>query len=51
MGAKHVEVPVTEIVVDRDNKVVSTPAYMCAKTISEAATGIEKLVRAVLDMA
>jgi len=51
MGAKHVEVPVTEIVVDADNKVVSTPAYMCAKTISEAATGIEKLVRTVLSMA
>jgi enhancing lycopene biosynthesis protein 2 len=51
MGAKHVETPVTEIVVDKDHKVVSTPAYMCAKTISEAATGIEKLVRAVLEMA
>jgi len=50
MGAKHVEVPVTEIVVDKDNKVVSTPAYMCANTISEAATGIEKLVGAVLSM-
>jgi enhancing lycopene biosynthesis protein 2 len=51
MGAKHVETPVTEIVVDKDHKVVSTPAYMCAKTISEAATGIEKLVRTVLEMA
>lgn len=51
MGAKHVETPVTEIVVDKDHKVVSTPAYLCAKTISEAATGIEKLVRAVLEMA
>jgi enhancing lycopene biosynthesis protein 2 len=51
MGAKHVEAPVTEIVLDKDNKVVSTPAYMCAKTISEAATGIEKLVGAVLAMA
>jgi enhancing lycopene biosynthesis protein 2 len=51
MGAKHVDTPVTEIVLDKDNKVVSTPAYMCAKTISEAATGIEKLVGAVLEMA
>lgn len=48
MGARHVESPVTEIVVDEANKVVSTPAYMSAKTISEAAEGIEKLVAAVL---
>lgn len=48
MGARHVEAQVTEIVVDEANKVVSTPAYMCAKTISEAAAGIEKLVAAVL---
>jgi enhancing lycopene biosynthesis protein 2 len=48
MGAKHVEAPVTEIVVDEANKVVSTPAYMDAKTISEAAEGIGKLVDAVL---
>jgi enhancing lycopene biosynthesis protein 2 len=48
MGARHVETPVTEIVVDEANKVVSTPAYMSAKTISEAAEGIEKLVAAVL---
>jgi enhancing lycopene biosynthesis protein 2 len=51
MGAKHVECPVTEIVVDKDHKVVSTPAYLSAKTISEAAAGIEKLVRQVLAMA
>jgi len=50
MGARHVESPVTEIVVDAAHKVVSTPAYMCAKTISEAATGIEKLVKQVLSM-
>jgi enhancing lycopene biosynthesis protein 2 len=48
MGAKHVESPVTEIVVDEASKVVSTPAYLSAKTISEAAEGIEKLVAAVL---
>lgn len=51
MGAKHVDAPVTEIVVDTANKVVTTPAYMCAKTISEAAEGIEKLVAKVLEMA
>lgn len=48
MGATHVSCPVEEFVVDRENKVVSTPAYMLANRISEAADGIEKLVDEVL---
>jgi enhancing lycopene biosynthesis protein 2 len=51
MGIEHVDCPVTEIVIDREHRVVSTPAYMLAQRISEAATGIEKLVGAVLQMA
>jgi enhancing lycopene biosynthesis protein 2 len=51
MGADHVDTPVTEIVVDEKNKVVSTPAYMLAQRISDAATGIEKLVKKVIGMA
>jgi enhancing lycopene biosynthesis protein 2 len=50
MGVTHVEKPVTEIVIDRQHKIVSTPAYMLAQRISEAATGIEKLVKAVIEM-
>ena len=50
MGAKHVTCPVQEIVVDKDKKVVSTPAYMLAGRISEAAEGIEKLVKEVLSL-
>jgi enhancing lycopene biosynthesis protein 2 len=49
-GSKHVECPVTEFVVDRENKVISTPAYMLATRISETAEGIEKAVKAVLDL-
>jgi enhancing lycopene biosynthesis protein 2 len=49
-GSKHVECPVSEFVVDRENKVVSTPAYMLATRISETAEGIEKAVKAVLDL-
>jgi enhancing lycopene biosynthesis protein 2 len=49
-GSKHVECPVTEFVVDRENKMVSTPAYMLATRISESAEGIEKAVKAVLDL-
>jgi enhancing lycopene biosynthesis protein 2 len=38
------------MVVDKDNKLVTTPAYMEAKSIKEAAEGIEKLVAEVLSM-
>ncbi len=50
-GSSHVECPVREFVVDRKHKIVSTPAYMLAERISEAAEGIEKTVKAVLEMA
>ena len=50
MGAKHVLCPVDEIVIDKEKKVVSTPAYMEAKSIKEAASGIEKLVVEILSM-
>ena len=51
MGAAHVDCPVTEFVVDRDRKLVSSPAYMLAQNISEAAEGIEKTVAALIEMA
>ena len=50
MGAKHVLCPVEDIVVDMEKKIVSTPAYMEAKSIKEAAEGISKLVAEVLSM-
>ncbi|WP_202306137.1 isoprenoid biosynthesis glyoxalase ElbB [Dryocola clanedunensis] len=50
MGAEHVPCPVADIVVDEEHKVVTTPAYMLATRIDEAATGIEKLVSRVLDL-
>ena len=51
MGAEHVPCPVDDIVVDEENKIVTTPAYMLAQNIAEAATGIEKLVSRVLVLA
>lgn len=48
MGAEHVPCPVDDIVVDEDNKIVTTPAYMLAQNIAEAASGIDKLVSRVL---
>jgi enhancing lycopene biosynthesis protein 2 len=51
MGGEPVICPVDDIVVDSENKVVTTPAYMLAKSIGEAASGIDKLVSRVLDLA
>lgn len=50
MGNAHVECPVTEMLVDTDKKIVSTPAYMEGKRISDVAEGIEKLVKEVLSL-
>ncbi|BDV41179.1 glutamine amidotransferase [Geotalea uraniireducens] len=50
-GSEHVNCPVREFVVDRENKIVTTPAYMLANRISEAAEGIEKAVKAVIELA
>lgn len=47
-GAKHVDCPVDQAVTDKANRVVSTPAYMLAQSISEAEAGINQLVAAVL---
>lgn len=51
MGARHVSCPVTEIVIDQERKLVTTPAYMLAGNIGEAAAGIRRLVDEVLAMA
>ncbi|WP_192458354.1 isoprenoid biosynthesis glyoxalase ElbB [Musicola keenii] len=50
MGGIHVSCPVDDVVVDVGHKVVTTPAYMLAQSISEAAVGIEKLVARVLEL-
>ena len=50
LGAKHIACDVKEFVVDGKHKLVSTPAYMLATSIKEAAEGIEKLVKSVMDL-
>jgi len=50
MGLSHVACEVDDIVIDQQRKLVSTPAYMQALSISDAALGINKLVKAVLRM-
>lgn len=51
MGAEHIAAGVEDIVVDEAHKLVTTPAYMLARSICEAATGINKLVDQVLELA
>lgn len=50
-GAQHVECPVGGIIIDAGNKIVSTPAYMLASNILEAESGINQLVKSVLQIA
>ncbi|TYK67113.1 isoprenoid biosynthesis glyoxalase ElbB [Colwellia echini] len=47
-GLTHIDCTVTDIVIDETYKVVTTPAYMLAESISEAAVGINKLVKYVI---
>ena len=51
MGGEHVNCPVDDIVYDERYHVLSTPAYMLAGSLSEAATGIDKLVQKLLEIA
>ncbi|TQV72378.1 isoprenoid biosynthesis glyoxalase ElbB [Aliikangiella marina] len=50
MGGEHISCPVDEFIVDETKKVVSTPAYMLAGNVLEAASGIRKLVAKVLEL-
>ena len=50
MGLQHVSCPVNDVVIDTVNNVISTPAYMLAGDIGEAAQGINKLIKNLLEM-
>ncbi len=51
LGGTHHTCSVDNIVYDEDNNVLSTPAYMLAENISQAASGIEKLVAKLIEVA
>lgn len=44
-GSTHVDCKATDVVVDKKNKIVSTPANMVANSIDEVYEGIHKLVK------
>ena len=50
MGSNHITCSAQKIIVDKEMRIVSTPAYMEAKNMVEASEGIEKLVTEVLKM-
>ena len=47
-GLSHIDCAVGDVVIDEAHKIVTTPAYMLAESISEASQGINKLVKHVL---
>jgi len=49
-GAQHQECPVDDIVVDQENRLVTTPAYMLGPGLREIALGIDKLVEKIVSM-
>jgi len=48
MGGEHLDCPVSEARVDPQRKLVTTPAYMLAGSVSEAYSGISECVKEVL---
>jgi enhancing lycopene biosynthesis protein 2 len=50
LGSKHVECPVKDFVVDEENKIITSPAYMLGQNIVEVAEGIEKTCDKLLKM-
>lgn len=50
LGATHRVCPVTEMVVDKTNKLVTAPAYMEDAGIHEVAEGIERAVLATIEL-
>lgn len=51
MGGEHIDCQVDEVHFDENHKVLSTPAYMLAENISQAASGIDKLVNKLVEIA
>lgn len=51
LGGHHIDCAVDGFVYDEVNRVLSTPAYMLANSISEAASGIDKLVFKLVSLA
>ncbi|MEI7595738.1 MAG: isoprenoid biosynthesis glyoxalase ElbB [Bacteroidota bacterium] len=50
MGAHHINTNQTGIIVDKKNKIVSSPCYMLESNIVQIAEGADNVVKAILDL-
>ena len=50
MGATHEKCEATEVCVDEDNRIVTTPCYMLATSIKQIAKGTQNMIDAMLEM-
>lgn len=51
MGGKHITKGNGEVVIDRLNKIVTSPCYMLSASVSDIADGADKTVRALISLA
>lgn len=51
MGAEHENTGVTDVCIDEENKIVTTPAYMLAKSLKDIRRGTQNLVDAMVELA
>jgi len=51
MGGRHVSCQVNDFVLDEEYRVASTPAYMLAQSVSDAASGINPMVKKLVELA
>ncbi|MDR1793403.1 MAG: isoprenoid biosynthesis glyoxalase ElbB [Bacteroidales bacterium] len=49
MGSKNINADYNDVVIDRKNKIFSTPCYMLNVDIAQIAEGAENLVKAILE--
>ena len=50
MGSEHIDCAADDVVIDEDNKVVSTPANMVATNVNDVYLGIRKLVKELVKL-
>ncbi len=50
MGSKHVVSSHGEVVIDRHNRVVTTPCYMLDATVDQIAVGAENVIKTILSL-
>jgi len=51
MGATHIAKSVHEVHIDTENRIVTTPAFMCETKLHEIHDGVGAMVKAVLELA